>query len=439
MNLQSVLLLPWFWYILWGVMIPVCLTIIPPKPCRRYISCAILFGILTKAQFFYHIDSESQYASIPLILQGVLLNLYFYTFNLFFLVEYPEFTDYRPGVETLDQVRALKPCTWEKFKWCCQRSILVTLMGHGWNWQISDSKGYKRSISNVEWLKTFFIKKLIIGYTIYDIFFHLYLSTEVIQTRGWGEGHTKDLVFFAKESQLSILKQGILALGTAYCIYFGIVTLYSIAIFMNVFLFKTAELQDYPELFGSFQGDYTVKSLWGNVWHKLMYQLAVPQSKLIAGCDYKSKHLDKNPRYGTEVWRKYVMFFFVFVFTGIFHAAGTLNMPWSFGARYNINAPFVEMMPHFMSRCFYSLLFFPLQFALIIFETGVQLMWNKFFNIKVPKILRIIIGLTWIGLSEAFFVQLYIDELVKSGFDITELVVPYTPVHYLFNYFQIKL
>lgn len=439
MDLRSLLLLPWHWYLLWGFMVPLCLTIIPPKLYRAYISCFLLFGILTKAQFFYHIDAKQHNAAVGRVVQGALLNLYFYTFNLFFLVEYPEFTDYRPGVETLEQIRLLKPCTWKKFKWCCQRSILMTLIGHGWNWQPSGSKKHISVIKNHRWLKSFFINKLLIGYTLYDIFFHLYLSTDYIQTKGWGEGHTADLIFFAKSSNLSFLKQSVLAFASLYCIYFGIETLYSISIFVNVFIFRTAQLKNYRNLFGSFNGDYTVKSLWSNVWHKLLYQLAVPQAKFIAGCDYKSKHLDKRPRYGNEPWRKYLMFFMVFVFTGLVHAAGALNMPWYYGTQYNIHVPFANSVPVCVSRCFYSFIFFPIQFVLIVVETLVRWAWKKYLGLKLPKLLQLFLGLSWIALSEAYFLQLYIDEMVKAGFDISELVVPFTPVHYLFQYFKIKV
>lgn len=442
MDLSSLLLLPWKWYLLWAFMIPVLLTIIPPKPYRAYISCTILFAILIKAQFFYLIDPLSnKNTSIALILQGVLINLFFYTFNLFFLVEYPELTDFRPKIETLNQVKNLKPCTWEKFIWCINRSILVTLLGHGWNWQISDSKlpipfKYK---NNLNWLKYFFFKKILIGYTIFDFFFQLYLSTDYIKTKGWGKNNINDLILFSKNSNLSIKSQILLAFGSVYCIYFGIEILYNIFVFINIFLLRNSSINDYPNLFGNFKNNFTIKSLWGNVWHKLMYQLAVPQSKFLVGCDYKAKHLNKKPRFGNEIWRKYLMFLMVFVFTGIFHASGTLNMPWLNGERFNINTPFKNYLPKFASKCFFSFIFFPCQFFLIIIENLIQFIWKKYINIKLPKFLYPVIGLTWIGLSEIYLLQLYIDELVKSGFDINELLIPYTPIHLLFKYFNIKL
>lgn len=439
MDLSSLLLLPLHWYLLWAFMVPTLLTIIPPKPYRAYISCAILFSILIKAQFYYVIDSSiHKNTSIALILQGVLLNLFFYTFNLFFLVEYPELTDFRPGLETLNQVNSLKPCTFKKFKWCIQRSILVTLLGNGWNWQISDSNSNSNANANsksnyFKWLKNF-----IIYYTIFDIFFHLYLSTDFIKSNGWDNNHIHDLILFSKDSKISILKQFILAFGTVYCIYFGISSIYNIFIFINVFILRISSFNDYNNLFGNFNNQFTIKSFWGNVWHKLMYQLAVPQSKYLSGCDYKAKHLNKPPRFGNEIWRKYLMFFFVFIFTGIFHASGTLNMPWKNGAGYNINIPFSNYLPKFALKCFYSFIFFPVQFFLILIESFVILFWKKFIKIKLPKFIYIIIGLSWIGLSEIFLLQLYIDEIVKSGFDINELVIPFTPVHIIFQYYGIR-
>lgn len=440
MNLTSVLLLPLTWYMLWAFTIPLCLTIFPPKAYRKYVSCILLYSILIKAEFFYKIDPTGINLSIPLILQGVLFNLFFYTFNLFFVVEYPELTDYRPGIETLDYVKSLKPCTWSKFKWSVQRSILVTLMGHGWNWQISKSIKTPQ-LSNTQWLLHFIFIKLLLKYTIYDIFFHLYLSTDYIKLKGWGPNHLQDLIFLHPNSQLSIPHQIVLAFGSVYCIYFGIETLYDITKFLNIFVFKTAKLNDYPPLFGTFQNDFTVKSLWGNVWHKLMYQLSVPQSKYLAGCDYKAKHHNKKPRYGLEGWRRFLMYLLVFVFTGIFHAIGTLNMPWLHGAGYNINIPFhdylIRYLPKFMTRCFYSFIFFPAQFMLILIETIAQCVFKKATNdkIKLSDTTKMVIGLTWISLSEISLLQLYIDELVKSGFDISELISPHTPVHYLFNLF----
>lgn len=443
MDVRFLLWLPLQWYLLWALLVPICLTVIPPKPYRAYLSCALLFAVLVKAQFFSPIDHTADDASIGLILQGIFFNLFFYTFNLFFLVEYPELTDYRPRYETLADVRALQPRTWKKFKWCVQRSILVTLVGHGWNWQISSMNQNSHHYhvgkkSTVQWLKRFIVRKLIIGYTIYDIFFHLHLSTDFIRSGGWGEGHTKDLMLFSSESKLSTLKQLILAFGSAYCIHFGIDTLYNLAIFANVFVLRVSSIDEFPELFGSFQGQYTVRSLWGNVWHKLMYQVAVPQSKYLAGCDYKAKHLNEKPRFGNETWRKYFMFFLVFVFTGIFHAAGTLNMPWKTGAGYNINSPFTPGNWGILSRCFYSFIFFPAQFALILVETFVQWCWNKYVRIRLPRPITAIIGLTWIALSEVCLLQMYSDEIVKAGFNIAELTVPFTPVHYIFTHWNIK-
>lgn len=442
MDLRSIYLLPVQWYLLWAVLVPVCLTVIPPRPYRAYVSTALLYAVLVKAQFFSPIDTSGGDASVALILQGVLLNLFFYTFNLFFLVEYPELTDYRPRYETRQHVRALRPCTWQKFRWCVQRSVLVSLTGNGWNWQVSSVEHHRRRLHVSTWLKHFLVNKLLVGYTLYDIFFHLYLSTAYIRTQGWGPGHTRDLVLFASDSTLPVWKQLILAVGSAYCIHFGIDTLYTLTMLVHVFVLRTASIDEFPPLFGSFQGQYTVRSLWGNVWHKLMYQLAVPQSKFLAGCDYKATHRNDRPRYGTETWRKYLMFFLVFTFSGIFHAAGTLNMPWSLGAGYNTNSPFSGThsgtLTGVLSRCFYSFIFFPAQFVLIILETLVQTLWNKCLRIRLPPAVTAAIGLTWICLSEVYLLQLYIDELTKSGFNVAELVVPFTPVHYIFSHFNIK-
>jgi hypothetical protein len=400
---------------------------------------------LIKAQFFYKINSNNSNISIPLILQGVLINLFFYTFNLFFLVEYPELTDYRPKIESLNYVKSLKLGSWKKFIWSIQRSILITLIGNGWNWQISsNSFNEKNRLFNNKsnWLKNFIFNKLLLKYTIYDVFFHLYISTDYIESNGCDIDHVNDLIFFNQNSKISFFKQLILAFGSVYCIYFGIDILYDISIFINVFLLKTSNLNDYYHLFGSFKNDYTIKSLWGNVWHKLMYQLAVPQSKYLTGCDYKAKHLNKNPRFGNEIWRKYLMYFMVFIFTGLFHAAGTLNMPWSNGLNYNINIPyhdyFINHLPFFTAKCFYSFIFFPAQFILILIENCVQYLFKRMINIKLPHNLKMTIGLTWIALSEMYLLQLYMDELVKSGFDVKELVVPFTPVHLIFSYFNIK-
>lgn len=440
MNLSSITLMPIYWYALWAICVPLCLTIIPPKPYRAYISCFLLFSILIKAQFFFSIDPNSNAASIALILQGTLLNLFFYTFNLFVLVEYPELTDFRPGIESLEDVRSLETCTWKKFKWCVQRSILVTVIGQGWNWQISSSCVRKKKVQNtVVWLKSFILYKLILRYTLYDIFFHLYISTDYIKSRGWGVGNEQDLILFSPHSKLNLAKQLVLAFGSVYCVYFGIETLYDIFMILNVFVFKTSTLNDYLPLFGSFNNSYTVRSLWGNVWHKLMYQLAVPQSQYLSGCDYKAKHLNVKRRYGNEKWRTYLMFFFVFVFTGIYHASGTLNMPWSIGPQYNTNIPFAWVLPRFLKRCFYSFIFFPMQFVLIIFETLVQGFYKKYVKFVLPKSLLMVIGLAWIAISEVYLLQLYIDELVKSGFNIEELLVPVTPVHVIFQYFKIRL
>ena len=432
------------WYLLWALLIPVCLTVIPARPYRAYISTALLYAVLVKAQFFSPIDASAGDASIALILQGVFLNLFFYTFNLFFLVEYPELTDYMPRYETPEHVRVLRPCTWQKFRWCVQRSILVSLTGNGWNWQVSsvDSASVNRQRTST-WLKHFLVDKLLVGYTIYDFFFHLYLSTDYIRTQGWGQGHTRDLILFASDSKLSIWKQLLLAFGSVYCIHFGIDMLYSITMLLHVFVLRTATLDEYPPLFGSFQGKYTVRSLWGNVWHKLMYQLTVPQSKFLAGCDYKAAHLNERPRWGTETWRKYLMFLLVFIFSGIFHAAGTLNMPWSLGAGYNSNSPFSAVQSGVLlgvlSRCFYSFIFFPAQFALILAETLVQTLWNRFVRIRLPPAVIAAVGLTWICLSEVYLLQLYIDEMTKSGFNVAELVIPFTPVHCIFTYFNVRL
>lgn len=438
MNLTSLLSLPFFWYICWATAVPLCLTIFPPEPYRKYVSCIILFSILIKAEFFFKIDPSQDNVSIPLTLQGVLFNLFFYTFNLFFVVEYPDLTDYRPGTETLDYVRALKPCTWEKFKWSVQRSILVTLVGHGWNWQISKPFGTPQ-LSNSEWLLHFIFVKLLLKYTTFDILFHLYLSTDYIKTRGWGPDNLQDLIFLHPNSKLSVLHQLVLAFASVYCIYFGIETLYDIAKFLNVFIFRTANLNDYPLLFGTFQNDFTIKSLWGNVWHKLMYQLSVPQSKYLAGCDYKSKHYNRKPRYGLEKWRKYLMYLLVFTFTGMFHACGTLNMPWAHGAGYNINIPFhdylIKHLPEFMTKCFYSFIFFPAQFVLIVMETGASWLFRKITNnrVRLSRTTRMLIGMIWISLSEITLLQLYIDELVKSGFNVAELASPLTPVHQIWK------
>lgn len=425
--------LPFQWYGLWAITTPLCLTFIPPKPYRAYVSCSILFSILIKAQLFYEIDPSKENASIALIFQGVLFGLFFYTFNLFFLVEYPEFTDYRIGIETLDDVRSLKQGTWKKFKWAVARTSISTITGHGWNWQIRGSKAVGKE--KKEWLKSFIIHDLIIKYTIFDILFHLYLSTDYIKYDAWGPNNVNDLIFMHPQSQLSPIKQLLLTVGSLYCVYFGIEMMYKIVVFINVYLLGTYELHDYPEIFGSFNGAYTVKSLWGNVWHKLMYQLAVPQSQYLAGRDFKAKHLGKAPRFGNEMWNKYLMYLLVFVFTGIFHATATLNMPWNVGAGYNINAPFAEHLPRFMSRCFYSFFFFPCQFMLILVETFVIKCYKKYIGVRLPQGAVKVIGIAWIGLSEMYLLELYIDEMAKSGFKIRELVVPNTPVHLLYEHY----
>lgn len=421
MDLSSILILPLHWYLLWALLIPICLTVIPPKPYRAYVSSILLFPILIKAQWFYKIDETNNNASIALMLQGVFINLFFYTFNLFFIVKYPELTDYRLGVESLEDVKKLRPCTWKKFNWCLHRSIWGSLVGTSWNWGPRSLPSNSSSqISFTNWLKSFVVK-----YIIYDRMLWLFLRTEFIQTRGWGVEHVDDFNLFDENAKISTLNQLVIASCAVFCIYFGIQTIYDIMMFINVLLLRRYEFGEYLPLFGSFNGNYTVSSLWGNVWHKLMYQLTVPHSKLIAGCDYRAIHLNQPPKYGTEKWRKYLMFFLVFTFTGIFHAMGTLNMPWNLGAGYNIHAPYGEYLPKWISRCFYSFAFFQFQFFLIVLEEFVQEAYKKFINVHLPKPILFIIGMTWISISEVYLLLLYLDELVKSGFDIRELVIYY--------------
>lgn len=437
MNLLPILLLPLEWYFLWALCVPLCLTIIPLKPYRKYLASIILFPILCWSEYFYRIDHDLNCVSIPLVLQGVFFNLILYTFNLFFLVEYPEITDFRPAVETLEEVHSLETCTWKKFKWCVQRSLLFTVTGHGWNWHNPKSvKSDNVSFKFTEFSLYLFLSKFILKYIIYDLFLHLYLSTDYIKFGGWGKGHLKDLVLFSKDARLNPAMQIVLAIGTVYCIYFGIDTLYTIFVVLNVYVFKVYKLQDFPPLFGSFEGYYTVKSFWGNVWHKLMYQFSVPQAMFLAGCDYKSRHINIEPRFGIKKWNYYLMLLFVFLFTGLYHATGTLNMPWKKGTGYNVNVPIAydtKFVPSFIFRCFYSFIFFPLQFGLIILETFAINKYKKYIKVPLPNKILKLIGFTWIATSEIYLMQLYVDEMVKSGFNIEDLVVAYSPVHYIYK------
>ncbi|ONH70532.1 hypothetical protein BOH78_5153, partial [Pichia kudriavzevii] len=79
----------------------------------------------------------------------------------------------------------------------------------------------------------------------------------------------------------------------------------------------------------------------------------------------------------------------------------------------------------YLPLCFYSFAFFQFQFFLIVLEEFVQEAYKKFINVHLPKPILFIIGMTWISISEVYLLLLYLDELVKSGFDIRELVIYY--------------
>lgn len=430
MDLSGLCLLPWHLYALWALLVPCIIAFYPPNKSRKWVACGILGFILYKAEFIHKINSSERGKSIPLILQGVLFNLFFYTFNLFFLVEFPEWVDYRVAVETRENVKKLRCGSYRKLKWAINRSIICTLLGKGWNFEIKQlpvAKDKKiNSNSNSNFLIRLLIKNLTM-FIIFDAFFKLYLSTDYIQSNGWASENIQDLNPFVKSS-LALSKKICLSFASVYCVYFGITIMYNISVLIQFFIFKNAQISDFKSPFGSFNGVYTIRTLWGNFWHKLMYPLAMPQSMYLVGCDYMARHLNIKPRFGTEIWRKYLLFALVFTFTGLFHAMGTLNLPWDIGAGYNVNVPFKILHGTWMSRCFFSFFFFQMQFVLIVIEEFMVSLYQWMHGPKLPHWLSSAIGILWIGVSEIYLLQSYIDEVVKGGFDIRELDTVRTPV-----------
>lgn len=420
-------LLPWPWYSLWAMLIPTILTIIPPKPYRRFVAFIILYPILIKAQFFYEIDTSYEISAMCCFVQGLATAAFFYTFTLFSLAEYPEFTDYRPGIETLGYVRGLKPCTLEKFKWAFYRSFLGTFTGFGWNWEITNANKPEKSITRNKWIKNVLFKKFILARFLYQIFSNFYALSDYYESHGWGEGHTKDLVVLSNESSFSLFKHLLLFLSFAYCIFFILDSLYIYYVAIHVFIFGISDVNEHPELFGTFNGSYTVQSVWRNLWHKLLYYCVVPFSKFLVGCDYKAAHLNKKPRFGTEFWRTQLLYLVVFMMIGLIHVAATLYLPWENGARYNINTPqfIIDNFPTIFSRCFYSFVFFPYQYLLMIIERFIINLWKKNVGIQLPQFVSMIVGLAWIVVAEICLAQLYLDELVKGG-----LVAPPEITHF---------
>ncbi|GMG55768.1 unnamed protein product [Ambrosiozyma monospora] len=104
---------------------------------------------------------------------------------------------------------------------------------------------------------------------------------------GWND---PELVASGKEPELSLYsgplwKQMVLALGAAYIIYFTLHIMHVANCFLWV-VFGLCPVEECPPAFGSFNGVFTVKSFWGDFWHKLMYQMTVPIVKFVCFAGY---------------------------------------------------------------------------------------------------------------------------------------------------------
>ncbi|ODV84663.1 hypothetical protein CANARDRAFT_28824 [[Candida] arabinofermentans NRRL YB-2248] len=419
MKLDFLLQLPWAYYTGWALVIPVILTTIPPKPYRKYIAISVTFPILFYATFIYQNGANPQ--PLALLLQGMFSIFFLYTTELFIVTEYPEFHDYRIGFETPSLVRSYPSFSLQKFKWAIARSS-YNIRGIGWNWELSGIIHLKDK-KRLKWFWNLVVYKILIRYAIFDIMFNLYLSTAYIKGNAWDP----DAIDLYSGSGLPLYKQSILAVCTMYCVYYGIDLLYNICAFIWIAL-GIYDPQDFPPLFGSFKNNFTVGSVWGNVWHKLMYKMTVPIARSV------SEFVFKTNKRGRSTSSKMLTYFLTFCLTGAVHAMGTSFLPWNSGAGYNINIPswcppilYILGFKVYIGRWFWSFVLFPYQFFVIVLESACIEVWNKT-GLSMPKRLKMLLGLIFIFFAEFIICQRYVDEIAKGGLKIQDLSLN-TPIH----------
>ncbi|GMF00522.1 unnamed protein product [Ambrosiozyma monospora] len=248
---------------------PTLLTLIPPKPYRKYICVPILYTILYFATT-YPIDSQKH--TYGNLFNGVFILLYWYTLDVFVVTEYPELRNYHVAIgETQEFVIShyTKP-SFAKWRWCAQRTFF-NIRGIGWNWEI---KGLPPPVykTRLGWLLDAIFIQGGLKSLIFDIFFNIWAATKFIKMDGWND---PELVASGKEPELCLYsgplwKQMVLAFAAAYVIYFNLHIMHVASCFPWV-LFGLCPVEECSPAFGSFNGVFTVKSLWGNFWHKLIY------------------------------------------------------------------------------------------------------------------------------------------------------------------------
>ncbi|GMG19074.1 unnamed protein product [Ambrosiozyma monospora] len=287
--------LPFHLYGLWAVATPILLTIIPPKPYRKYISIPISFTILYCATT-YPIDKET--GTFASLLNGIFVILYLYTLDVFVVTEYPEFRNHRPSIgETQQYVidHYTKP-SWAKFWWCLQRTFF-NIRGIGWNWEV---KGLAPPVykSRFWWVMDAVFVQFGLKALLFDVVFNIYCATKYVNMNGWNDpvlvatGQEPELSLYSG-SGLPLWKQLVLALCTVYVVYFGLNVLH-VANSLIWVVFRLCPVEDCSPVFGSFKGVYTVRSLWRNVWHRLMYQMTVPIVKFICFGGQYYNNVSKN-------------------------------------------------------------------------------------------------------------------------------------------------
>lgn len=412
--------LPWFYYGLWSAMSILFLQL-PPKPWRKWVSIPILFAILTKATFFH----ENRGVALSKLLQGIFSVMYFITLEIFYVTEYPEFYEYRIGQETLKQVKRYKGFSKEKMQWAVARA-LFSMRGIGWNTCQKHLKhhGTIKKQGKWEWIFEMILFEIVLKFSFGILTIDLFLNSSYMKGAGW-DRNAFDLY---SQSFQSIWYQFLFLAMSGFGVYCGISILYYLNAIPLVAL-GVYQVSDFPPIFGSLFAATTVRDFWSKFWHQLLYKPCAPLA-------IKLSHLVTKEKF----WNRLVSVYLTFIITGIIHAIGTSFLDWNGPLDYNPNIP--SWVPPqitilgttwHIGRYFYSFIFFPYQAVLITIETIVIELWESY-GFGIPKSLAKIIGFTWVFLSQYMLGNCYIDEMVKGGIRLEEVITPEPPLfHFIKN------
>ncbi|RDL32626.1 uncharacterized protein BP5553_09082 [Venustampulla echinocandica] len=293
-------------------------------PCFQHGSTfrrgALLLQITCVVQAFFAPPPPQETSTAVLYTSGVLMGVIAARSFDRLYIHVPEETFHRIN-KTGEKEDAKTLSSWQKFLWGLE--LMLTTRGIGWDWKVSGIPKHPPQ-SRREFLKTRLLKwtLLYIGLTLTTI-----ISQTILEEfSGVSNDNLREFLVAATSNNISLY--AIIALGWTMTVYshFGILMLPLgfLCVGFNIGPKTWQEVEAWPPNFEVLNLAYSIRRLWGNVWHQQLRRVAAAPGAFVLA--YLPLSIRKSNSLPGRLFRRYFLVFGSFFISGVIHSCGTYNV-----------------------------------------------------------------------------------------------------------------